>query len=80
MNDISRFFGSDDEFVSKTTKMAAMTKEYYQSGKITDEEYSNILDNIEKMYEIEKQASSIERKKLLEDIINAVRMVLPLLK
>lgn len=80
MKDISRFFGSDDKFVAKITKMAASTKEYYDSGRLTDEEYSNILENIEKMYEIEKEAGSIERKKLLEDAIKAVRMVLPLLK
>lgn len=80
MKDISRFFESDDKFVAKIAKMAASTKEYYEAGKLTSEEYSNILDNIEKMYEIEKEAGSIERKKLLEDVIKTVRMVLPLLK
>ena len=80
MKDISRFFGSDDKFVAKITKMAASTKEYYEDGKLTDEEYTNILENIEKMYEIEKEAGSIERKKLLTDAMNAIRMVLPILK
>jgi len=80
MKDISRFFSSDDEFVAKISKMAAATKEYYEAGKLTDEEYSNILENIEKMYEIEKDTDSIERKKLLEDAIKTVRMVLPMLK
>lgn len=80
MKDISKFLSSDDKFIAKITKMASSTKDYYEAGKLTDEEYSNILENIETMYQIEKEASTIERKKLLEETIKIIRAILPILK
>jgi hypothetical protein len=80
MTDISKFLSSDDKFVSKITKMAVSAKQYYDNGKLTEVEYENILKNIETMYEIEKEASSIERKKLLEEAINVIRTVMSFIK
>ena len=76
MLDINRLLGSDDKFIAKIAKMALSAREYFDAGKLSEEEYDNISTNIQSMYEIEKQASTIERKKLLDDAIKVIKSVL----
>ena len=79
MVNISKYLKSDDKFIVKIIKMAQSTKDYHMQGKLTNEEYSNNLENIEMTYEVEVLSSNIERKKLLSDAINIIRSILPVL-
>lgn len=76
MLDINVLLSSNDKFVVKIAKMALSAREYFDAGKLSEEEYNNISEKIQSMYEIEKQASSIERKKLLDDAIKVIKSIL----
>lgn len=74
--DLKQIINSYDSDISKFGKKAEYLLSVYNNGKISKEEYQELVNDLLDIQKIEKLAKTAERKALLFEVFNFLRGIL----
>lgn len=76
MDEIQNLINSDDEWLSTKGLLLKQITDSYASGLITNEEYKELLEDIKNSDDLNEEATSLENKTLVLNIVSGLSTVI----